>query len=306
MTHWRITTLLLGILIGLFSYVSHANTSNWRFDAEYGIEDDSNVVIDDTDQNANADNLAQKLKLGVGYKHKSQDKVYDTSINYSYLNTNYQDLSQYDSQLQLLSGKIQRKFDKVKLGINGQWIDANLDGQSFLKVKQLTPNLSYFFNKTNYIYSSITFGRKTFAQDPDRNADQQALSANYYRLFNGLNHYITLSAKYKTEDADWELYSYEQNELKVKYNYRQNWFELPHKLSVSYRFQKRDYDELWHPQIDEFRADKRHQWQAKWRIEWTELFFSELALTRNIHNSNVSFADYTQNKIALNFGLNIR
>lgn len=306
MTHWRITTLLLGILTGLFSYVSHASTSDWRFDAEFGIEDDSNVVIDDTDQNANTQSLAQKLKLALGYQYKSKDKIYQSAINYSYLNTNYQDLNQFDSQLQILSGKLQKKFDNSKIGINAQWIDATLNGQSFLTVKQITPNLSYFFNKTNYLYSSLTLGRKTFNQSPDRNADQQALSTNYYRLFNGLNHYISLNAKHKQEDADWALYSYDQNELKIKYNYRQTWFELPHKLSLSFRVQKRDYDEVWHPQIDDFRVDKRHQWQAKWRIDWTEQFFSELALTRNIHRSNVSFADYSQNKIAFNFGVGIR
>ena len=306
MIRWRILTQLLITTIGLFSLSLHAAPSPWQFDFEIGVEDDSNVVVDDNDQNANADSLAQQLKLSAGYKHKSQDKIFESSVNYSYLNTNYQDLNQFDSQLHLVNGKIQKKFDDAKIGLSAQWIDAELNKQSFLNLKQITPNLSYFFDKTNYIYSSVTLGHKSFAQSPQRDADQQAISVSYYRLFNGLNHYITFSGKYKQEDADQSLYSYQQNELKVKYNYRRNWFNLRHKLSISYRYQKRDYDEQEHPQIGEFRADKRHQWQGKWRINWTEQWFSELSLTRNIHHSNISFADYDQNKIGFSLGFSVR
>lgn len=300
-------TLFVSCLLIAITTQSSASTmpNPWTLAFELGVEDDSNVVVTDTDENSNRSSLSRRSKFSLGYKHKSEDKKSDSSISYSYFRQDFEDLSTFDSELSLLNVKTNYKLNNVKLGISGQLVDANLGGEDLLKINQVSPNISYFISKTNYLYAQATFGKKTFADAPERDANQMTLSANYYQLFNGLNHYISFGAKYKNEDAEFDLHSYDLFELKTQYVYRTKLLSYPARFNLSYRYQNRQYDDELHPSIDEYRHDKRHQLKASMRLDWTERWYNELTLTRQFNHSNVSFADFDRTKLGLLLGLSL-
>lgn len=297
----------LACVMGLMvcSNVGATETSPWDFAFELGAENDSNVVNDDAEQNSGTDSVNRQLKLTLGYKKKLANKS-NWSANYTYFNKDYLSIDKFDSDLHMVSLKTSRKFDAVKLGIGALFVDSNLNSKDFVQLKQISPNLSYFFNKTNYFHSTLSFGQKDFSSNDDRSTDQTAVAANYYHLFNGLNNYITAGVKFKDENASEAEYSYDLFEFKLSYTYRSKFFEWPSRLNLSYRYQKRDYSDEINDDIDAFRLDKRNQLAAKYRINWPSKFYSEFEFVRNFNQSNLASADYDQNKVGFLVGYKLK
>ncbi|MCJ8270334.1 MAG: hypothetical protein MJK04_13145 [Psychrosphaera sp.] len=297
-------TGLLALTLFCTSAVANED-SPWDFAFELGAENDSNVVIEDTDQTSNTDSVNRQLKLALGYKHKTQNKT-TLSAHYTYFDKDYQSVDQYDSNIHLLSFKTSHKFDAVKIGIAALFVDSNLNSKDFIQVKQISPSLSYFFNKTNYFHGSLSFGEKDFSHDEDRSASQRGVSMNLYHLFNGLNNYITAGFKFKDESAIESEHSYNMFEYKLSYIYRSQVFDFPSKLNLSYRYQKRIYEEEFNDDIDDFRHDKRHQLSATYRIEWQPRWYSEFDVTHNANQSNLEAADYDQTRFGFLMGYKLK
>jgi hypothetical protein len=275
--------------------------SPWDFAFELGAENDSNVVIDDTDQTSNTDSVSRQYKLALGYKHKTQNNT-TMSANYTYFNKDYESIDTYDSDIHMLSLKTSHKFNAVKVGFAALFIDSNLNARDFIQVKKISPSLSYFLNKTNYFHSTVSLGQKDFDRDDNRSASQHGVSMNLYHLFNGLNHYISAGFKFKDESANDSEYSYNLFEYKLSYVYRSKIFDFPSKLDLSYRLQKRIYEEEFNDDIGDFRHDKRNQLAATYRIDWKQSWYTEFDVTRNLNESNLEAADYDQTKFGLLVG----
>jgi hypothetical protein len=302
----RIITLWVLLLLAITAHANEQPENPWKVGVEFGVEDDSNVVVDDNDSNTDSDNLNRQSKLSLGYNHKMTNPKIDSSFGYTFFSNDYQTLDAFDSKLHLFNFKTSRKFADVKLGLSAQWVDSSLDHNDFLQLKQVGTNASYFINKTNYLYSAVKLGRKTFAQDSDRNANQRTLSANYYRLFNGLNHYVLIGGKLKYERAQSQVFSYDLAELKAQYVYRKSILTVPTKVSLGYRYQKRDYANAWHPDINKYRKDRRHQLFGTLRLQWNNQWYSELSLVHNANDSNLAFADYDQSRISFLVGFELK
>ncbi|NQZ06229.1 MAG: hypothetical protein HRT35_03620 [Algicola sp.] len=299
---------LASCLFGLMLFSADSNAtqdSPWNLAFELGAENDSNVVIEDTDQTSNTDNVNRQLKLALGYKHKTQNNT-KMSANYSYFNKDYESVDTYDSDIHLLNVKVSHKFDAVKIGIAALFVDSTLDSEDFVQMKQISPSLSYFFNKTNYFHGSLNLGEKDFAHDDDRSASQRGVSMNLYHLFNGLNHYISAGFKFKDESAIESEYSYNMFEYKLSYVYRSRIFDFPSKLNLSYRLQKRIYEEEFNDDIGDFRHDTRNQLAATYRIDWQQSWYSEFEVTRNLNESNLEAADYDQTKFGFLVGYKLK
>ncbi len=299
---------LASCLLSLVMISADSNASDespWDFAFELGAEDDSNVVIEDTDQTSNTDSTNRQYKLALGYKHKTQNNT-TMSANYTYFNKDYESIDTYDSDIHMLSVKTSHKFDAVKVGIAALFVDSNLNSQDFIQVKKISPSLSYFFNKTNYFHSTVSFADKDFEFDDDRSATSQGVSMSLYHFFNGLNHYISAGFKFKDESANDAEYSYNMFEYKLSYVYRSKLFDFPSKLDLSYRLQKRIYEEEFNADIGDFRHDKRNQLAATYRLDWTQNWYSEIDVTRNLNESNLAAADYDQTKFGFLVGYKLK
>lgn len=279
-----------------------ANDKNpWQFSAELGIQSDSNVVVEDVDRDSATDNLAQHTRLSIGYNQKTDDK-FEFGGTYSFVSKNYRSLDEFDTDMRMLNLKASKKFDKVKLGINAIHVEADLNDDAFVVYKQVVPNLSYFINKKNFIYLSYLLGQKEFEALTQRDADQGEFGLNYYHLIRGLNNYITAGFSYKDEDAEDNVYSYNQLELKLAYTYRTKIADYPSRLKLSYRYQRRDYDQQEHPVFNLFRLDKRNQLKFSTKVNLTERLYSEFEVTSNMVGSNLDVFEYDQTKVGLLIG----
>lgn len=275
--------------------------SPWQFNLQFGIESDSNVVVEDVERNSAADSLSYQSRVSLGYNHKTKNKS-EFGASYSFSRKDYNSLDSFDTDIHLVNLKASHKFKDAKVGINATRAKAYLDDDAFVVYEKVTPNVSYYFDKKNFIYLSYTLGEKTFEDLHERSADQQELGFNYYHLLQGLNHYLTAGLEYKDEDAEEHFYSYQQWQFKLSYNYRSRLFDMPTRLKLSYRYQDRDHDSDEHPLLGEFRQDERNQLKLNYRISLPNNFFSEIELTGNFNQSNLEAADYDQTKFGILIG----
>lgn len=275
--------------------------SPWQFNLELGVESDSNVVIEDVERNSAADNLNYQSRVSLGYNHKTPNKT-EFGASYSFFRKDFHSLDDFDSDIHMVNLKASHKFDKAKVGINATRADAYLNDDAFVVYQQVTPNVSYYFDKKNFVYVSYTVGDKEFDELDERNADQQELGFNFYHLFQGLNQYVTAGVEYKDEDADELFYSYRQWQFKLSYTYRSRVFDQPSRIKLSYRYQDRDYNSDFHPILDEYRQDERNQLKLNWRIDLPHNLYSEFELTGNFNESNLEAANYDQTKFGVLLG----
>ena len=289
------------ILLGLFCSSGFAEEdSNFSGSLEAGVQSDSNVVVDEVEEGSDEDSNNRQFKFALNYKKALKDAG-QWSASYRYNNKIYLSADGFDTELHIGSLGYSQKFDKVKLGVNVNYADASLDNKAFLKLKHVTPNLSWFINKTRMLNASWQYGTKDFADRPERSATQNTLSLSVSELFNGVNHYISVGGKLRHESADTAHHGYDQWSVRISHHYRTRLWDKPLKSVVSYRYQDREY-ELEHPQVGALREDERQQLQARFTLDWTDSFYNELTLTRNSHQSNLTAADYDQHKVGLMFG----
>ncbi|SFD65792.1 hypothetical protein [Pseudoalteromonas denitrificans] len=293
----------IGLLCTLlvFPSVFASEKSPWKLVFELKGESDSNVVNDDIEEDSGSDSISRQFKLAMGYKQKLSKKT-NVGAYYTYFSKNYLAIDGYDSDIHLVKLKTSHKFDKLKMNIDGIFANSTIDSERFLHLKQLSPSLSYFINKTNYLHGSVSLGKKDYEYLEERSVTQKSISGKYYYMLNGLNHYMTAGIKLKDENAREVLYSYDMLEFKLAYTYRMQLFDLRTRLNLNYRYQNRDYSDEEHWDIGEFRSDKRNQFRVAYRINWPLQLYSELELIRNFNQSNLDSADYNQTKIGLMLG----
>jgi hypothetical protein len=72
-------------------------------------------------------------------------------------------------------------------------------------------------------------------------------------------------------------------------------------LKLSYYYQRRDYDQIPDPVTEEFRLDKRDDWEMELTSHFTERFTTTLFYGRSQNDSNILQQQYQQNALSLMF-----
>lgn len=295
----RFPQLCTLVLLGQVTWVATAkeNTEDssvdFSSDIEVGYGYDTNVAIDDVDLNTSQGDQFADLKLSAQVRVETEnDASFSASVILSEKKYNTFDL--FDGRLSLTSLGVEKEFSKVNAGLSLRYIDYQLDGAGFLDMVQVAPSLSGFPSKKTYIRSVYEYSDESFDRSPERDNHQHKIALAGYYFINGLRRYMTLRIQAARNSADDDIFAHDAAEIRLAYHQNIRLFERDASLKVSYRYQRRDYDEAVEPTIGRFREDRRHRYEMDFEFPVTPSFSIITEVSSNDYQSNLDSADYSQ------------
>lgn len=286
--------LTLGALYSL-SWQSLAE-SKFEFSGELGVgvEQESTQIIDLIDTVQNTDNAAftWQINLNLDYEPTEKDKL---TFSANHIDKDFREIDIFDSRLFIYSGSYSHEYEHFTAGIRSQLIRSELDGVDFLSMHQVSPYVSFFVGRKWFFNLSFNYADKTLETNPDRSALSREISGDVYHFFKGINHYVLFGYRARDENAESDLFNYQSNQIRVSWLKR---FELggkSHKVRLNWRYQKRDYDDVINPDIDDFRVDNRRQWEVQWESQLNDAWAVHFNYRRNEQDSSLNIASYDQN-----------
>lgn len=263
--------------------------------AEYGR--DSKVVIEEIDlTTSKGDNfLLLKATGGVEYKLTDEQRL---SASISVNDKNYASSNPFDLRTLLMSAGYKYKVDNYTFGIDIRRADADLGGNSFLSLTQVSPYVSFFADKKHFFRVAYTNYDKELDKNPTRNSDSDELSIDYYFFYNGLNDYFITTAKYRNSDARDDLFDNKSYQTRFAYKKRYTLSDYPTRLTLQFKYRKRNYDEKINPDIKAFRYDKQLTIGLLNSIEIVDGLSLLVDLSRINNDSNLANLNYNETLVS--------
>jgi hypothetical protein len=233
------TMLLTGPIIAL-SGRAEQQKPEFDFKASAGYQHDSNVNMADLDTNTGEADDALLLELGFDGKLPVNDKLSFT-LGYGYTSTAYQTYSDFDLAIHHLGAAAEYRFTGFNAGLSVDRFAAQLDGEGYLDLTQVAPSLSHFFGERLYVRGSYIVAEKSYAAYPARDADNDALRADVYVLFNGMQRFLAFSYVMDSEDAFAGEFDYDGLRSTIAYGHRLEFGRTNFDLKAHLQFGSRDY-----------------------------------------------------------------
>jgi hypothetical protein len=262
-------------------------------DIQLGYGYDTNVAIDDVDLNTSQGDQFADLKLSGQVRVETEnDASFSASVILS--EKKYNTFELFDGRLSLTSLGVEKEISGLTLGLSLRYIDYQLDGSGFLDMYQVSPSLSWFPSRKTYVRSVYEYSDESFDRSPGRDNQQHKAGVTGYYFIKGLRKYMTLRAQVSRNSADDDVFEHDATELRLAYHQNVRLFAREAILKVSYRYQRRDYDEAVEPTIGGFREDRRHRYEIDFEFPVTKSLSIISDISANDYQSNLASADYSQ------------
>lgn len=265
-----------------------------------GAEYDSNVSVDSIDQTTNIGDNSALFKAKANYKMPLGNDT-DLKLGYSFSQSSHETFSNFDIRSQMASANLVHDFGPFKAGLAYRHSNAQLDGEDFLTLKQISPYISGFVAKKVFIRTSYTQTDKSFDNRPVRDAESRMLGADAYFFLRGIRRYWIIGYKRENEDAIGPEFDFDANHFRMKYQQRFVLGGKDLKMALGWRYEGRAYNGMT-PSINMIREDNRNRYQAEIEYPLTRSSFVQLELERADYDSNLPSADYNQNLAVVRFG----
>jgi hypothetical protein len=265
-----------------------------------GAEYDSNVSVDALDRTTNIGDNASLFKAKANYR-LPLGKDTEFKLGYSFSQSKHETFSNFDIRTQMASANIVHDFGSVKTGLAYRHSTAQLDGDDFLTLRQISPYLSGFINKKVFVRASYTQTDKSFDNRPVRDAESRMLGADVYFFLRGVRRYWIVGYKRENEDAQGPEFDFDANHVRVKYQQRFVVGGKDLKMGLGWRYEGRAYNGIT-PSINMIREDNRNRYQAEIEYPLTPSSFIQLEFERADYDSNLPSADYNQNLAIIRLG----
>lgn len=285
--------LALSALCGLPWYSFAESKHKFSGELGIGVEQESTQIIDLIDTVQNADNSAVTVQFNLNFDFEPTD-LDKLSLSANYIDKDFRQNNQFDSSLLITSFGYSREFKSYNLGVRNQLILSNLDGNRFLNMKQTSPYVSFFIGRKWFVNLSYIHADKNLQTNLERSAISQELSADMYHFFKGINHYLLFGLRARDENATSELFNYDATQFRISWLKKVELGGISHKIRLNWRYQQRDYDDVINPDIDDFRVDKRRQWDVQWESQISDDWAVLFNYRRNEQDSTLTTASYDQ------------
>jgi hypothetical protein len=266
-------------------------------DLRAGFVYDSNVAILDLDTSSGQGDVAAQVELGAGYSGRPSQRL---SVNASYhlSQTLHQEYDAFDLRIHRGSTGFGYDIGGVNTGLAAHHIVAELDGNRFLVMRQLSPHLSRLVGTRLFLRFAHTYTEKTFRTNPDRHASAHALSADAYVFLNGLTTYLVFGVRHDDEDAAAGHFDYRGNRLRTQLTHRISAGTRDLTLRAQLRTEARRYREAMpsiEPPIDEKRRDRRNQIELTLDLPFGDRLVTRFGYRHADNRSNLSSVDFGAN-----------
>ncbi len=295
-TKGNLTTAVLigGLLINHAEAISQT-VDKLEFDGTVGIEYgyDSNVVVEEIDVTSSSSDSFLRLR-GKGSATFRFDERHSASASLSISDKSYKDDEAFDLQTRLFSSGYKYKNKGYTLGVDYRHASADLGGNDFLTLTQISPSLSFFLSKQNFFRLAYTSIEKELDNNPTRNSDGDNFGIDYYFFRNGLNNYFISSVKYRQEEAQDDIFSFDSYQLRFAYKKRFEVLGYKSRLTLDVKYRQRDFEEAINPTINDFRADKRRTFGVNNEVELSDEITWLIDITHINNGSNLTGLDYQE------------
>ena len=264
----------------------------WSLDLGAGLEYDTNVTVDEVDLSSGQDDSASVLDLGLGVKQPIGEKS-TFSLNYNLSQSSYRTYSRVDRRTQIIGSDFSRNLGRGNAGVSAYYIDAQLDGQSFLEYLRLSPSVSGFLARKWFARTAYVYSERRIQDREQRNADTQVGEVDVYYFHRGLRSYINVGYRYRDENAIAPELDFSSHLLKLRYIRRIDIGKKRVKAEMALRFEQRDYRSA-EPTIDEPRDDTRLRLKTDLEIPLTTRLSWHAYASYGDYQSNLPRADFTQ------------
>jgi hypothetical protein len=269
------------------------------FELGTGAQYDSNVAVLELDTSSNAGDAAALLEFGVGYT-KPRTGALGLQVGYNLSQTLHEDFDAFDIRIHRGSAGLSYDLEKVDAGATFQYAHAELDGDEFLVLTQVSPFVSKLLGKRLFLRFAYADTDKDFATNPGRDARADALSSDMFVFLNGLETYLVLGVRYDDEDAVDGQFDYTGHRLRAQLSQR---FALGARrltLKAQLRYETRDYAEPT-LSIGERRNDDRYQLEVTAQLPIGERVSATFGYKHADNRSNLSSVDFDENVYSVTF-----
>lgn len=274
--------------------------SPFKAQVSVGLEYDNNIAVEELDISTTANDTALLLDFNLDYE-KALDKNTTFNAGYGFSQSLFQDLDNFDIQSHLFSAGVSRDYDKTSAGVNYYYADSTLGGDGFLDFNRLSPYLSHYFSKKQFLRVAYSYTDKGFDQGIGRDATVDAIEVDFYYFINGPRNYARIGYKFESENADSERFDHDSHHIRVSWIRRIELMGRQPKLKVSWRYEQRDYDSELSAN-DEQRDDDRHRLAAELEYELNKKTWLTVLHEFSNYKSNLAAADYNQHLTSIRLG----
>jgi hypothetical protein len=264
-----------------------------------GLEYDSNVAVLELDTSTNAGDRSLLFDFGVGYD-KPDDGRFDLQAGYDFSQSLHDDFDSFDVRIHRGSGTLSYDLGRVDLGATLQHAYAELDGNEFLTLQQVSPYVSKLVGRRLFLRFAYAHSDKDFAGNPTRSANAHALSADAYVFVDGLRTYFVFGYRIDDEDALDAQFDYAGAMLRAQLAKRLMAGDRELTLRTSLRFENRDYDAPT-PSIGSPRRDDRRQLELSLDVPVGERTTAQVVYEHADNASNLPAVDFAEDVLALKF-----
>ncbi len=272
------------------------------FDAEIaaGVEYDSNVSVNDVDQNTGADDFAAVIDadleatIPVGLRT-------EVELGYGFSQSLHKDFTAFDVQSHLATAEVSQDFKLFEVGAAYRFAYARLGGDPFMTMHQVNPYAAAFFGDMLYARAGYTFSDRNFDVDPLRDSKRNAYGGDVYLFLNGVKSYFTAGYEREIDNAVSDEFDYKSDNFRVRFSQRFDVGGEDAALSLGWRHERRGYEAIT-PSIAALREDKRDRFQAELELPINRWAFLRAEFEHGDYASNLPSADYKQNVAGLRLG----
>jgi len=275
------------------------DTRPLSFQVGTGLEYDSNVAVLDLDSTTNAGDTAVLLDLGVDYDLPA-DRRLGFQTGYHFSQTLHQDFDTFDVRIHRGSAAASYDLGRLDAGASLQHAQAELDGEDFLTLTQLSPYVSRLLGKRLFLRLAYARSDKDFAGRPERDATNDSLAADAYVFVNGLTTYLVFGYRYDDEDALDAQFDYAGHKLHAQLSKRIALAARELTSKTYLRYETRDYANPT-PSINAERGDDRWQIESTLELPVGERVIARFSYKHSDNRSNLSSVDFDENVVSVGF-----
>jgi hypothetical protein len=257
---------------------------------------DNNVVVEEIDLTTSTSDSFFTLKAKAGFDYNF-DARHSASAALSYTDKSYSDADRFDLQTTLSTFGYKFKHENYTINLDYREADAELGGNDFLVLTQISPAVSFFLTKKNFFRLAYTSIEKELVNNPMRDASSDEYGLDYYFFWNGLSDYFISSIKLRQEDAQDPAFNFNSYQLRLAYKKRFALMGYKSRLSLDAKYRTRDFDTTLNSSIDAFRVDKRSSFSVSNELEVFNNLFWILELEYTSNNSNLESANFSETEL---------
>ncbi|MBT1450095.1 DUF560 domain-containing protein [Glaciecola sp. XM2] len=285
-------------LVGLSKVAFSKDAGGFSFDGqlEAFVGNDNNVVIEEIDLTTSTSDTFFTFKAKGGFDYNF-DQQHSVTAALSYTDKSYSDADRFDLQTTLSTVGYKFKHESYTINFDYRKADAELGGNDFLVLTQISPAVSFFLTKKSFFRLAYTNIEKELVNNPVRDASSDEFGLDYYFFWNGLNDYFISSIRLRQEDAQDPIFDFQSYQLRFAYKKRFELMEYSSRLSLDAKYRTRDFDTSINPSINAFRVDKRRSLSVSNELEVFDSLFWTLALEYVNNDSNLDTASFSETEV---------